>query len=54
MTIYLLISFVAFCAGVGCALAVGIVIERRVLSRPGSRMEVAIRLLDEAAKDGAA
>jgi hypothetical protein len=52
MGTFLLLAVVAFAAGVGCTLAVLFMIERRVLARPGTRMAVAIRMLDEAAQDG--
>ena len=52
MTALLLLAAVAFAAGVGCTLAAGLLIERRVLGRPGGRVAVAIRLLDEAAAEG--
>lgn len=46
LTVSLLVTF-AFVAGIAVTVAAGILIERRVLARPGARLEVAARLVED-------
>ena len=40
-----------FSSGVACTLAMLMLLERRILARPGAKIEVATRLLDESARE---
>ena len=51
-TITLLIAIASFALGAASVIGAGLLIERRVLARPGGRVAVAIRLLDESARIG--